>query len=52
MVKNLRAYFILCVTAIEWKMCVQQKIELSSMSQRPRLRSTNITRDLSLATEI
>ena len=50
--KNLRAYFILCVTTIKWKMCVQEKIELSSKSQRLRLRSTKISGDLSLATEI
>ena len=31
---------------------VQEKIELSCMSQRARLSSTNISRDLSLATKM
>ena len=33
MVENPRAYFILYVITIQWIMCVQEKIELSSMSQ-------------------
>ena len=36
-VQNLRAYFILHVITIKWKMCVQEKIEFSSMPQRPKL---------------
>ena len=36
-VHNLRAYFILYVITIKWTMCVHEKIELSGMSQRPRL---------------
>ena len=34
------------------QMCLQEKIELSSISQRPRLGSTNISGDLSLATKM
>ena len=52
MVQNLRAYFIICITTTKWKMCVQEKIEISSMSQSLRLTSTKISGDLSLATEI
>ena len=52
MVQNLRAYSILHVVTIIWIMCVQENIELSSMSQRPRLSSTMISGDLSLATTI
>ena len=37
MEENLRAYFILHVVTIKWIMCVQENIELSSTSQRPRL---------------
>ena len=36
-VQNLRAYFILHVVTIKWIMYVQENIQLSSMSQRPRL---------------
>ena len=46
-----RAYFISYVITIKWIMCVQEKIELSGMSLRPRLSSTKIS-DFSLATKI
>ena len=36
-VHNMRAYFIFYAITIKWIMCVQEKIELSSMSQRPRI---------------
>ena len=52
MVQNLRAYSILPVVTINWIMCMQENIELSSMSQRPRLSSSIISADLSLATTI
>ena len=51
-VQCLRAYFIQYFIAIKWIgcvcVCVQEKIEISSMSQRPRLSSTNISGDSSL----
>ena len=50
MVQNLRAYFILHVITIKCIKCMQEKIELSCMLQRPRLISTNIVGNLSLAT--
>ena len=37
MVQNLRAYVILYVITIKWTMCVQEKIDLSGVSQRPKL---------------
>ena len=52
MVKNLRAYSILHVATIEWIMCVQENIELSSMSQRRRWSSCIISGDFYLATTI
>ena len=52
MVQNLRAYSILDVATIKWIMCVQENIELSSMSQRPRLSSSITSGDFSLATTI
>ena len=52
MLQNLRAYFIFCVTAIKWKMCIQKEIEVSSMSQKPRLSSTKICGDISLVAKI
>ena len=42
-VQNLRAYFMLHVITIKWMMCVQEKIELSGTSKRPRLSSTKIS---------
>ena len=51
MVHFLRAYFIPYVITIKWIMFVQEKIELSSMSLRPRLSSTKIS-DFSLTTKI
>ena len=42
-VQNLRAYFMLRVVTIKWMMCVQEKIELTGMSQRPRLSSAKIS---------
>ena len=52
MVQNLRAYSILHVATIKWIMCVQENIELTSILQRPRLSSTIISGDFSLATRI
>ena len=52
MVQNLRAYSILHVATIKWIMFEQENIELSSMSQRPRMSSSIISGDLSLATKI
>ena len=51
-VQNLRAYFILCVITIIWIMSVEKKINLSRMSLRPRLISSDISRDLCLTTKI
>ena len=48
MEQNLRAYFILYVITIKWTMCVEKKSNLSSMSQRPRLISSDISGDLCL----
>ena len=50
MVQNLRAYFILCV--FKWILCVEEIINFSSMSQRPRRSSNKISGDLSLVTKI
>ena len=44
--------FILHVVAIKWTMHVQENIEPPSMSQRPRLSSSIISGDFSLATTI
>ena len=52
MVQNLRAYFMLHVITIKWMMWVQEKIEPTGMSQRPRLSSTKISRVLSLVAKI
>ena len=52
MVHNLRAYFILSVITFKCIECTQEKIEFSSMLQTPRLVSTKILGDLSLATMI
>ena len=52
MVQNLRAYSIFRVATIKRIMRVQENIELSSMSQRPRLSSSVISGDFSLATTI
>ena len=41
--QNLRAYFILYVIAINWIIYVQEKIELSSILQRPKFDSTKIS---------
>ena len=45
-IQNLRAYFILYVITIKWTMCLQEKIELSKMLQRPRLSCTKLRRSL------
>ena len=45
---RLRAYSMLYVITIKWIMCVQENIELSSMSLRPRLSSSKISGDFSL----
>ena len=50
MVQNLRACFKLNVIMINCIKCMQEKIEFSCMLQRPRMISTNILGDLSLAT--
>ena len=52
MVQNLMAYFILYVIAIQLITCVQEKIEISSMSQRPRLSLSIISGHISGATMI
>ena len=51
MVQNLAAYLILYAITIKWIMCVQKKMEVSGLPQRPMLISTNILRNLSLATK-
>ena len=50
--QNLRAYLILYFFTIKWIMCVQEKIELSSMSQGARLNSTKILGNLSIAIKV
>ena len=45
MVQNLRAYFMLYVVTIKCIKCKQENIELSCMSQRPRLISTKSLAD-------
>ena len=52
MVQNLRAYFMLHIITVKWMMCVQEKIELTVTSQRPKLSSTKISGDLSLVAKI
>ena len=52
MVQNMRACFILYVIAIKCMNCIQEKTEVSCMLQRPRLISTTMLSDLSLATKI
>ena len=52
MIQNLRAYFMLHVITSKWMMCVQDKIEPTGMSQRPRLSSTKISGDLSIVAKI
>ena len=44
--------FIIYVIAIKWIMCVQEKIELSSMLQIPMWSSTKISGGFSLTTKI
>ena len=48
MVQNLRDYLV----TIKWTARVQEKIELSSISQRPKLSSSKVSGNLSLATKI
>ena len=52
MVQNLRACFILLWYHNEIVKCIQEKIEFPSMLQRPRLISTTILGDLSMAAKI
>ena len=52
MVQNMRVYFILCVITIQCINCMQEKTEFSCMLQRPRLISTKMLGDISLATMI
>ena len=52
MVQNMRAYFILYVVTIICRKFMQEKVEFSCVLQRPRLISTKILGDLSLATMI
>ena len=52
MVQSMRAYFILYVITIKCIKCMQEKIEFPCMLKRPRLTSTKILGDLSLATMI
>ena len=50
-VQNLRANFILYVLTIKCNMCVQEKIEIFSMAQGPKLSTAKFSGDLSLATK-
>ena len=52
MVQNMRAYFILYIITIKCINCMQEKTEFCYMLQRPRLISTKVLGDLSLATKI
>ena len=52
MVQDLRHYLMLYDITIKCAMCMQEKIEFVSISQRPRLSSTKISGDISLATKI
>ena len=56
MVQNLRAYFMRHhdghVITIKWVTFVQEKIEFAGMTQRPRLRSTKISGDLSFVAKV
>ena len=52
MVQNMRAYFILYVITIKCIKSMQEELEFSCMLQRPRLISTKVSADLSLATMI
>ena len=49
MVQYLRSYFILYAIKVKWVMCVQEKNEVFSVSQRPRLSSIQVSGDFSLA---
>ena len=51
-VQNMRAYFILFFITIKCINCMQEKTEFSCMLQRPRLISTKLLGELSLATKI
>ena len=44
-------FFILYVKTMKWIICAQETIEVSSVSQRPKLSPIKIS-DLSLATKI
>ena len=48
-VQYLRTYLILYAIQVKWIMCVQEKNEVFSMSQRPRLSSIKISGDLSFS---
>ena len=52
MAQNMRAYFTPYVITIKCINCIQEKAEFSSKLRRPRLISTKILGDLSLATKI
>ena len=52
MVQNMRAYSIFYVITIKCISFMQEKTEFSCMSQRPRLISTKMLGDLSLATKV
>ena len=52
MVQNMRAYFIIYVITIKCINCMQEKTEFFCKLQRPKLLSTKVLRDLSLATKI
>ena len=43
MVQNMKACNIIHVVIVKWIMCVQENIDLSGMSQRPRLSSSTIS---------
>ena len=46
MVENLRAYFILYVITIKWKICVQENIDLSCVLKTKVKLSQNFRRSL------
>ena len=51
-VQNLEAYFILYIILIQFKMCVHDNFEPSSLSQTPRLSLSIISGGISLVTTI
>ena len=52
MVRNLRSYFILYVIIFNGTMCVREKMEFSNILQRPKLSSTDMSGDITIAMKI